>query len=172
MKIYIKLLIIASLLFIDGNSFSLNNRFSWGTKIDQVKKTLDDNTLTFDLKNSRYKNKILDFFLSIDRSIEKDIIIVRKKGYPTTDYTFLKNKLYAVTYNYGTQPRAKGRGILKKLKSKYKLESKKRDRNLFIYAFNDSKSNIYFYVTLKGSKAQCTLYLHSKRLFRIVMMGY
>lgn len=147
--------------------------YDWGTQLAKVKTTLpaDKDQIQFSpSEKPKYKNKILSYITAIDAKLLEKIIIIRIKSAPVVDYLFVNNKLYTIMENWGNIDQKTEKDIQVKLTGLYGEPLVQRDKNFYIYSFNNDKTKVLLYLMKNADgKSKCKVYYYTKQLFRMLI---
>jgi len=91
-----RLLTTALFLLYAISAFSLT--LEWETTIHEIKKTIPKNIKVEEFNPSskkNYKNKLLEYIISLDASIKEKIVILRVYERPVVEYIFVKEMVRA-----------------------------------------------------------------------------
>ena len=135
------------------------NKFITGYKSDDY--------LIFKAKDDpEFKNRIIDFFTSMNPHDRVDITVVRINGKPEIDYCFFNEKLYSIAENWGDIDSATATQLVQSIRKNYSDQStEKKDKNI-IYSFKKNKTKILFQQDTTGvNTVRVTIFYYSMDLF-------
>jgi hypothetical protein len=116
-----------------------------------------------------YKNRIVDFFESMNTNDKVNITIVRVNGKPEIDYCFFNEKLYSVSEDWGEIDIATADKLINTIKKKYSNQSVENKNSKIIYSFNRDKTKILFMQSILNEKTvKVRIYYYSADLFGIL----
>lgn len=143
----------------------------WGTtKPDLIDRLKLENYTTFrPEENPDYKNRIIDFFISMNPQERAVITILRIHGIPETDYCFFNEKIYSISEDWGNISRVRALNLWNTLKAKYSLESTEEKKLYNIYSLKKDKTKVLLYKKAVDEKSvNIKIFYYSTDLFSML----
>ena len=165
-KIYfITLLLIAIYQIAYGSDYDN----IWGNeKTRFISQHNPDSYIVFKVKDEpEYKNRIIDFFTSMDSNNRVDITIVRINGKPEIDYCFFNEKLYSVCENWGNIAPEEDGKLIHKIETRYTAHSVQRKNTDVIHSFKKNKTKVIYQQTASGiNTVRVKIFYYSTDIFK------
>lgn len=165
-KIYL-IAVIISTLHIPG--FGSDYESIWGNEKNSfITKFKADTYLVFRAKDEpEYKNRIIDFFTSMNANNKVDIMVVRVNGKPEIDYCFFNEKLYSISEDWGEIDTETAAKLVHSIKKKYTGQPAEKKETDIIYSFKKNKTKVLFQQSISGGNTvRVKIFYYSMDMFR------
>ncbi len=121
------------------------------------------------LTKPKYKNKIMNYILALDSSLENNIEILRIGALPQRDFLLVKNKLYSIKESHNKITKKKLNEIIKKLAPKYGKAIAQKGEDIVTYTLSNKKTKVLIITHIDSRELDCTIYFYPSRLFKMLI---
>jgi len=170
MSVHISFIILLVLLSLNPLKSS-DYETIWGDeKTSFITKYKSGKYFTFKAKDDpEYKNRIIDFFTSMDANDNVDITVVRINGKPEIDYCFFNEKLYSISENWGDIDTKTAAKLIQSIRKNFPGQSTEKKARDIIYSFKKNKTKILFQQNISGTDTvKVKIFYYSTDLFRML----
>lgn len=145
----------------------------WGTPSTTFVRGLKESHIPFrefsPSGEPRYENKIMNYILAIDGTLETRMIIVRTRTAPLRDYLMVKGKLYSILEHYGTVSSSKLEELVKTLTATYGPPQLQKTATVKTYSFSGRGTKALLLVHRKSADVECRIYYYSNSIFKMLI---